>query len=314
MRGVFLSAAVIAALFLAQFFTSDYVALSLTRIMLLAIFAMGYNLLYGYLGLLSLGHAMYFAMGLYTAALMVTRLGCSVPLAFLTAILTGAVFSFVTGILALRARGVAFMIVTLMFSQAAFLSVLYFGEYTRGDEGIVISDTIRKFNVLGFQIDLANAATRYNLALFLLIMVLGTCHAIIASPVGQALVAIRENEARTELLGFNVWRFKLATLVVSGTISAIAGAAYALMFAFAGSTFASIQYSIHPLLWTLLGGASTILGPLIGTALMFTLTNIVSAFTNANLLSVGMVLILLVLFFPKGILGTMRERWLPWLP
>jgi len=101
---------------------------------------------------------------------------------------------------------------------------------------------------------------------------------------------------------------------VSGTLSALSGAAYALMFAYAGSTLASIQYSIHPLLWTLLGGAATILGPLLGTALMFALVDFASGFTNANLLAVGVVLIVLVLFFPKGILGTIRERWLPWLP
>ena len=103
-------------------------------------------------------------------------------------------------------------------------------------------------------------------------------------------------------------------LVVSGTLSAVSGAAYALMFAFAGATLASIQYSIHPLLWTLLGGPATVLGPLIGTGLMYSLVNFVSGFTTANLLAVGVVLILLVLFFPKGILGTVRERWLPWLP
>jgi branched-chain amino acid transport system permease protein len=128
------------------------------------------------------------------------------------------------------------------------------------------------------------------------------------------LVAIRENEARTEMLGFDVWRYKLFAVVVSGALSATAGAAYALMFAFAGATLASIQYSIHPLLWTLLGGPATILGPLIGTGLMYALTNFVSGFTTANLLAVGVVLILLVLFFPKGLLGTIRERWLPWLP
>ena len=116
------------------------------------------------------------------------------------------------------------------------------------------------------------------------------------------------------MLGYDVARYKLIAFVISGTLSAVSGATYALMFAYAGSTLASIQYSIHPLLWTLLGGASTTLGPVLGTALMFVLVDLASSFTNANLLMVGAVLIALVLFFPKGILGTLRQRFLPWLP
>ncbi len=313
-RAIALHLGVVLLLFALQFVVGDYVRLSLTRIMLFAIFAMGYNLLYGYTGLLSLGHAMFFAAGLYVAALGTTLAGLSAPIAFLAAIAIGALFSLAIGIVALRASGVAFMIVTLMFSQAAFLTVLYFGNYTRGDEGIVIPETIRRFSIAGFPVDLADPATRYNLALALLMLAMLTCLVIVKSPVGHVLVAIRENETRTAMLGYDVTRYKLFALVVSGTLSALSGAAYALMFAYAGSTLASIQYSIHPLLWTLLGGAATILGPLLGTGLMFVLVDLASGFTNANLLAVGVVLIMLVLFFPKGILGTIRERWLPWLP
>ena len=313
-RAIALHLGVVLMLFALQFAAGDYLRLSLTRIMLLAIFAMGYNLLYGYAGLLSLGHAMFFAAGLYVAALGTTLVGLSAPTAFIAAIAAGALFSLLIGIVALRASGVAFMIVTLMFSQAAFLTVLYFGNYTRGDEGIVIPETIRRFTIAGLPVDLTDPATRYNLALVLLTLAMAACLAIVKSPIGRVLIAIRENEQRTAMLGYDVTRYKLFALVVSGTLSALSGAAYALMFAYAGSTLASIQYSIHPLLWTLLGGAATVLGPLLGTALMFGLVDLASGFTNANLLAVGVVLIALVLFFPKGILGTIRDRWLKWLP
>lgn len=314
LRGILLHLSILVFLFILQFLASEYVMLSLTRIMLLAIYASGYNLLFGYTGLLSLGHAMFFAAGLYTAAIGTTLVGLAIPEAFLMAVLLGAVFSLVVGLVALRVSGVAFMIVTLMFSQAAFLTVLYFGQYTRGDEGIVIPDIIRNFTIAGVSIELTSASLRYNLALAFLALALATCLAIVRSPTGHVLVAIRENEDRTSMLGYNVARYKLFAFVVSGTLSAIAGAAYAFMFAYAGSTLASIQYSIYPLLWTLLGGAATILGPVLGTAIMFALVDVASSFTNANLLAVGVVLILLVLFFPKGILGTVRQRWLPWLP
>jgi branched-chain amino acid transport system permease protein len=309
-----LHAAVLAVLFLAQFAASDYAVLMLTRIMVLAVYAVGYNLLFGYTGLLSLGHAMFFATGLYAAALGTTLMGLSVPSAFVFAILMGIIVSLIMGAITLRASGVAFMIVTLMFSQAAFLTVLYFGEYTRGDEGIVIPDTVRTFTVFGLPVDLTSALLRYNLALAFLAAAIALSLFIVRSRIGHVLIAIRENENRTAMLGYDVERYKLIAFVISGTLSAFSGACYALMFAYAGSTLASIQYSIHPLLWTLLGGASTVLGPVFGTALMFVLVDVASSYTNANLLMIGAVLIVLVLFFPKGILGTIRERYWKWLP
>lgn len=313
-RILLLHGAVIVALFLLQYVASDYAVLTITRIMVLAVYALGYNILFGYAGLLSLGHAMFFATGLYAAALGVTRLGMAVPEAFLFAAVCGVIVSLVIGLIALRASGVAFMIVTLMFSQAAFLTVLYFGDITRGDEGIVIKDDQRVFSVLGHVVNLADPVLRYNIALAFLALAIFICLVVVRSKIGHVLVAIRENENRTAMLGYDVKRYKLIAFVLSGSFAAVAGAAYALLFAYAGSTLASIQYSIHPLLWTLLGGASTVLGPVLGTALMFLLVDFASGFTSASLLFVGVVLILLVLFFPKGILGTVRQRWLRWLP
>lgn len=313
-RILLLHGAVIVALFLLQFVASDYAVLTVTRIMVLSVYALGYNILFGYAGLLSLGHAMFFATGLYAAALGVTRLGMAVPEAFLFATLCGVIVSAVIGLIALRASGVAFMIVTLMFSQAAFLTVLYFGDITRGDEGIVIKDDQRVFSLFGHVVNLADPVLRYNIALAFLAVAIALCLLVVRSRIGHVLVAIRENENRTAMLGYDVKRYKLIAFVLSGAFAAVAGAAYALLFAYAGSTLASIQYSIHPLLWTLLGGAATVLGPVLGTALMFLLVDVASGFTSASLLVVGVVLILLVLFFPKGIMGTVRQRWLRWLP
>ena len=116
------------------------------------------------------------------------------------------------------------------------------------------------------------------------------------------------------MLGYDVFRAKLAAVVLSGLFCAAAGGAYALLFGYVGAGFASIQYSILPLLWVLAGGAATTLGPLAGTLFMFYLIDYTSGVTSAYLLLVGVALILLILFFPKGILGTVRARWLPWLP
>jgi branched-chain amino acid transport system permease protein len=201
-----------------------------------------------------------------------------------------------------------------MFAQACYLLTFYLGAYTRGDEGITVPPALREFEAFGLPVNLASPAVRYNLALLLLALAILVTFKLVRAPVGRVFVAIRENEERTKMLGYATFRYKLLALVVSGTIAASAGAAYALLFAYAGSTFASIQYSIYPLLWTLMGGVGTVAGPFLGTLLMFYLGDIASGYTSAHLLVVGIALVLLILFFPRGILGTVRKRWLPWLP
>lgn len=306
--------ALVAILFALCFAFPEYHHLTLARIMVLATYAVGYNLLFGYTGLLSLGHSMFFAAGLYGAGLTAYHFGWEAPSAFMAGVLAGLAFSLAVGLVVLRTTGVQFMIVTLMFAQACYLLTFYLGEYTRGDEGLTIPQALRQFTFLGLPVDLASPAVRYNLALAILAAAVALTFVLVRSPSGRVLVAIRENEERTRMLGYGTFRYKLFALVLSGTLAAAAGAAYALLFAYVGSTFASIQYSILPLLWTLMGGAGTVAGPLLGTVLMFYLGDISSGYTSAYLLIVGIALVLLILFFPKGVLGSLRGRWLPWIP
>ncbi|RUV33197.1 branched-chain amino acid ABC transporter permease [Mesorhizobium sp. M7A.F.Ca.MR.148.00.0.0] len=305
---------VIALLFVLSFLLPDYYHGLLARIMVLAVFAMGYNMLFGYVGLLSLGHAMFFAAGLYGAGLAVIQLGWSVPAAFASGLGCGVVVSLVIGLLALRTTGVAFMIVTMMFAQVFYLLILYFATWTGGDQGMVVPQPARVLSFGATSLELTNPTVRYMTALALLSIVLLVTLAIVRSRYGRVLVAIRENEERTKMLGYDTFSNKLAAVVISGIICAASGAAYALLFGYVGSSFASVQYSILPLLWVLLGGAATTLGPLIGTLFMYYVIDITSGYTSAYLLIVGIALILLVLFFPKGILGSIRQRWLGWLP
>jgi branched-chain amino acid transport system permease protein len=305
---------VIALLFGLNFILPGYHQGLFARIMALAVFAMGYNLLLGYVGLLSLGHAMFFSAGLYGAGLTVYHLGWGVPEAFIAGIACGALLALVVGLLALRTSGVAFMIVTMMFAQVFYLLILYFAAWTGGDQGLVIQQAARTLNLGGTSLDLTNPTVRYMSALALFSVVLLATLAIVRSRFGRVLVAIRENEERTKMLGYDTVANKLAAVVLSGAVCAASGATYALLFGYVGSNFASVQYSILPLLWVLLGGAATTLGALVGTLFMYYVTDITSGFTSAYLLIVGIALILLVLFAPKGILGTVRQRWLGWLP
>lgn len=313
-KTILLHAGLIALLIALHFLLSDYHHGMVARIMVLAVFAMGYNIAFGYTGLLSLGHAMFFAAGLYGAALPIYHLGWSVWPAFGTGLLAGLVLALIVGCLALRTIGVAFMIVTLMFSQVFYLTTLYFTSYTRGEEGLVLPPSGRVLNLPGADIGLANAEVRYWVALTLFAIVLSLTVALARSRFGRSLLAIRENEERMRMLGYDVFGSKLAAMAISGIISAASGAAYAVLFGYAGSGFAAIQYSILPLLWVLLGGAATTLGPFVGTLIMFYLIDVASGYTTAYMLVVGAALILLILYFPKGIVGTIREKWLRWLP
>lgn len=309
-KSMVLHLAVIVGIFILHFILPEYHHGILARVMVLAIFAMGYNITFGYTGLLSLGHALFFAAGMYGMGLSITIFEFPPLLGILTGVLFAAFVAGVIGYLALRTAGVALMIVTLMFAQAGWYLILYLGTWTRGDEGFVIPRTERI--VAG--IDLSDSNNRYLVALLLFGLVLIATLKIVQSRFGKVLLAIRENEERARMLGYNVSRYKLGSIIISGTIAGIAGAAYGILFGYVGATFASVQYSILPLLWVLLGGAGTILGPLVGTFFMTYLIDISSRFTDAYMLVAGVVLVLLTLFARQGVMGEVKRRIISWLP
>lgn len=303
-RIITLHLGLLALLFALQFVLPAYHHGNLARIMVLASYAVGYNILFGYTGLLSLGHALFFAAGMYGMGLTIQHMGFTPAPALLVGIIAGALVAGALALLALRTVGVSFMIVTLMFAQAGYLTVLYFGEYTRGDEGFVIQQAQR----ILWGIDLSDATNRYFAAWGLFSVCFAISLWLVQSSFGRTLIAIRENEERVRMLGYDTYKHKLAAMVISGTISAAAGAFYGLLFGYAGASFASVQYSIFPLLWVLLGGAGTVLGPFIGALFMFYLIDLSSGVTSAYLLIAGVALVLLTLFAPQGLVGELRRR------
>jgi branched-chain amino acid transport system permease protein len=309
-RSLALHLGLIAILFGLAFLLPTYHQGNLARIMVLATYAIGYNVLFGYTGLLSLGHAMFFGAGMYGLGLSMHHGGLPVIPAFVIGVLAAAALSTVVAFLALRTIGVAFMIVTLMFAQTCYLVVLYFGEWTRGDEGFVIAQSARQIAGL----DLTAPIARYFAALLIFSVALLVTARMMQLSFGAVLIGVRENEERTRMLGYDVFSHKLGAVVISGTISGAAGATYALLFGYVGATFTSVQYSIFALLWVLLGGAGTTIGPLIGVLFMFYLIDYSSSLTNAYMLVAGVVLVLLTLFARAGIVGEIRKRWVPWLP
>lgn len=309
-RALALHLGILAVLLLLQFVLPDYHHTNVARIMVYAVLAIGYNVLLGYTGLLSLGHAMFFASGAYGVGLTVHWLGFG-PLGALAAgIALGIAVSGLAAIVLMRTTGVAFLIVTLMLAQAFALSSQYFKDLTLGDNGIVIAN----LPPIAFSLPIADPSVKYNLAWLAFALALLLSLLLVRSPLGRVLVAIRENEPRARMLGYETAGYRVFAIVVSGGLAGLSGALYALLFGYVGTSLASLQYSTLPLLWTLMGGAGSTLGPLIGTAFMFYLVDIASSFTSSYLLFIGLALVALTLWLPKGIAGEIRKRWAPWLP
>ncbi len=301
-------------LFLLQFILPAYHHSSVSKIMILASYAIGYNFLLGYTGLMSLGHAMFFSAGMYSMGLGIYYLDLSPMNGLIFSFLFSILVSMIFGSFALRTSGVSFLIVTLMFGQTFYLSILYFSEFTFGHDGFSLGKYLEPLFIFGKEYLFSDPGIRYNFALLLLLIYVLITTFIMLSPLGRILIAIRENESRTQLLGYNVFYYKFFALVVSGTFSGVAGAMHGLLFSYIGTTFAEIHHSISPLLWTLLGGVGTLMGPLLGTGIMYYLIDFISEITKNYLLIVGLVLILMIIWFPMGIMGTVRKKWFKWLP
>lgn len=284
----------------------------LARIMVLAAYAVGYNVLLGYTGLMSLGHAMFFAAGMYGTGLTVHHWGFGVAAGFLAGAVAGLAAAALVGLLTVRTSGPAFLIVTMMLAQAFYLATLYWNDVTGGDQGFVLAGLHLEW--AGRRLALAGPAVKYNVALAVFVACLGVSLWTARSPLGRVLVAIRENEERTRLLGYNTHRYRFVAILLSGLLAGVAGSTYTLLFSYVGSAFAGILYSIYPLLWTLLGGAGTVLGPLVGTLVMTYVVDVTSGFTTAYLLVVGVALVVMILWAPAGIVGGVRARWAAWLP
>ncbi|MEZ5797127.1 MAG: branched-chain amino acid ABC transporter permease [Paracoccaceae bacterium] len=295
--------AVLAALAVAGLLLPAYHMTNLARIMVLAVFAMGYNLAFGYAGLLSRGHAMFFAAGMYGAGLPVWHWGWSAGPALMGGTLAGGVLALAVGLLALRTAGVSFMIVTLMFAQAFALSILYFNDWTHGDEGFVLADTGR--SLLGWS--MAADGPRYAVAWALFAAGLVISVLLVRSRFGRVMVALRENEERARMLGIDPFAAKLRVLVISGLFSG-RGRGLCGAVRLCRRRFRRHPYSILPMLYVLIGGAGTVLGAGLGAGIMFYLTDFASSLTSAWLFLVGAALVVLVLFAPRGILGFVRAR------
>ncbi len=271
----------------------------LTQGFILALFASAFNLVFFQLGLLSFGHAAFFGVGAYTAALLVTKAGWPYLLTLPAAIGMAALFALVIGFFSVRTSRIYFTMLTLAFAQLLWAVVHKWYAFTGGDNGIP------GIPVGSFA---ASATGLYYLALFLLAAGLYFLYRLDRAPLGYALRAVRDNEARAEAIGLSPFRLRLLGFVISG---ALAGAAGFLQVAWQRSAFPDFLYwtkSAEAIIAAILGGGEHLLGPALGALAFVELGAFVQARTEYWPLVLGLVLLFLVLFFPQGLAGLLGRR------
>ncbi len=269
-----------------------------TKMLIFALFAMSLDLLLGYTGLPSLGHAAYFGMAGYTLALLAKSIAPSFGVNSLAALASAGVLAAAFGPLALRARGTYFLMITLALAQVLWGIAFGWRSFTGGDDGL---PGIARPLVAGWS--LAGEHAFYYLVLVACALATIVLVVVVRSPFGKALVGIRESETRMHALGYNVWAHKYVASLVAGVFAGLSGLLFVYYTGYVGPAYLSIVISAQVLLMVLLGGAGTLIGPALGAALIVLLENLVSAWTERWLLVLGVIYIGVTLFAPGGLYG-----------
>ncbi len=277
------------------------------RVLVLGLAAMSFNLLLGFTGVMSFGHAAYFGLGAYGAGLTLKYVAASTPLALLAGVLLGGLAGTLFGLLIAKRRGVYFAMVTVAFGQIAFYVAYSWNDLTGGYDGL------RGFSRapldFGFgTIDIArHDTTFYYFLLAIFGIATGLQGLLLASPFGRTLVAIRENERRARFLGIPIERHIWLSFSISCIFTALAGAMYALLNNFADPMGLHYSLSGEIVIMTVMGGMRAFWGPLVGAALFVVLQDYISSMTTNWMSFVGLIFVLVVLFFPRGLLGMLQR-------
>jgi branched-chain amino acid transport system permease protein len=276
-----------------------------SQMLIFAIFAIGYDIAFGYTGLLSLGHAAFFGVGAYGTGLSLIHLSVPAFLAILIGIIISLLIAFSIGYLAIRRRGIYFAMVTLAFAQMVYFIAFKWRSLTGGDDGL--HGVPRPH--LG-PIDLSSELALYYFILFFFIVSVILGIRIIRSPFGKTLECLRENEDRARSIGFSPARFKLMSFVISAFFGALAGGLYALLQNFVPLFTLSLDTSGDILMMTLIGGKGTLYGPIMAAMALVFLKNLLSSSTNIWPLFLGLLFVISIMTFRQGVFKELKERLL----
>ena len=274
------------------------------KIMCFALFACAFNLLLGYGGLLSFGHAAFFGSAAYTTAHLCKAMALGPGMGLVAGIVVAAALGALIGGLAIRRQGIYFAMVTLALAQLVYFLAIQ-APFTGGEDGI---QNVPRGHLFGL-IDLSNDAAMYYVVLVIFVSAVWLLHRAVQSPFGEVLQAIRENEPRAISLGYNVDRFKMVAFVLSAAFAGLAGSLKVLVFQVATLSDVHWHASGEVVLMTLLGGVGTLLGPLLGAAVVVTLQNVLAGAGSWSTVVVGLVFMACVLAFRRGIVGELSAAF-----
>jgi branched-chain amino acid transport system permease protein len=281
---------------------NDFWVNILAEILIWSLFAASVNLLFGYLGLLSFGQALFFGTGMYGVAIGVGQIGLGFWAAFLFGIALSAVMSLVAGILAVRLTWHYFAIITVVFSLIFYFFALTAKPLTGGDDGLVFS-VPAMFSWGETEVSLIDPTIQY----FFILVTVALCFLfkfqLLRSPLGRAFMAVRENDVRASLIGLNVYLVRLTGFICAGILAGVAGALFAFYGRYASAAYMFYHVSGEGVVWTIVGGAGTLFGPVAGTTVLILLREELSSFWEHYLLVVGAIVILVVIFAPRGLAG-----------
>ncbi len=279
-----------------------------SRVVVLGLAAMSLNFLLGYTGVLSFGHAAYFGLGSYGAAMTLRYLLPSTAVALLVGVVVAAIAAAIIGALIVRLRGVYFAMVTIAFGQVFYFVAFRWNRVTGGDDGLTgwhrepIHLGATTLDILG------DDRAFYYFALALFAICVGIMSAVLRSPFGRTLLAIRENERRARFLGIPVGQHVWLSFVISCLFTGVAGALFALLNNFTDPRALRWDLSGNFVIMAVLGGMRSFWGPLLGAAVFVVLQDFISTRTENWMSFVGIIFVLVVLFFPRGVLGLVRRR------
>ncbi|MAN81323.1 MAG: branched-chain amino acid ABC transporter permease [Magnetovibrio sp.] len=273
-----------------------------SEMLIWSLLAASVNLLFGYVGLLSFGQALFFGMGMYGVAIGVAKLGLGFWPAFGLGVLLATVMALIAGALAVRLTWHYFAIITVVFSLIFYFAALSWKPLTGGDDGLSFS--MPPIVSLGdWELSLTDPTVQY----YFIIAMVGICYVllgvILKSPLGWAFRTVRENATRASLIGLNVYLIRLTAFVIAGFIAGTAGALFAFFGRYASASYMFYHVSGEAVVWAIIGGAGTLLGPGIGTSLLIVLREELSHIWEHYQILVGVIVILVVIFAPKGLGG-----------
>ena len=272
------------------------------EILIWSLLAASVNLLLGYVGLLSFGQALYFGFGMYGAALSVIHWGLGFWGGLAAGVIAATAMAAITGVLAVRLTWHYFAIITIVFSLIFYFAAMSSKPLTGGDDGLSFSaPTI--FDAGGVTLTLADATTQY----FVILTIVALCYflkgLVIGSPLGLAFETVRENDRRAALIGINVYRVRLTAFVLAGALAGVAGALFAFFGRYASASYMFYHVSGEAVVWAIVGGTGSLLGPLFGTGALVAFREVASTFSEHYMFAVGAITVLVVMFAPRGIAG-----------